>query len=51
MVCCGDRPEELEGEMRNLGVAEGHIRVFGRKHLADLAAHLAQWIQDQSKGA
>jgi hypothetical protein len=51
LVCCSDSPEKLEEEMRNIGVSEGHIRVFGRKHLADLATHLTKWIQDQSKGA
>jgi hypothetical protein len=51
LVCCSDKPEVLEHEMRRDVDPEGRIRVFGRKHLADLSTHLKQWIQDQSKGA
>lgn len=48
LVCCSDDPEGLEHEMRRDIDPEGRIRVFGRKHLADLATHLEQWIQSQS---
>ncbi|ASV77027.1 hypothetical protein THTE_4426 [Thermogutta terrifontis] len=28
---------------------EGRIRVFGRKHLANLTEHLREWILSQSR--
>lgn len=48
LVCCSNDPDGLEHEMRRDVDPEGRIRVFGRKHLADLATHLKQWIQSQS---
>jgi hypothetical protein len=51
LVCCSKNPETLEQETRRDVDPEGRIHVFGCDHLADLAAHLKQWIQKQSKGA
>jgi len=48
LVCCSDNPEKLEQEMRRDVDPEGRIRVFGRKHFTDLAAHLEEWIRSQS---
>lgn len=48
LVCCGDDPEGLEQEMQRDVDPEGRIRVFGRKHLAELGEHMKQWIQSQS---
>jgi len=48
LVCCGDDPEGLEYEMRRDVDPEGRIRVFGRKHLAELGEHMKQWIRSQS---
>ncbi len=48
LVCCSNDPDAVEHEMRRDIDPEGRIRVFGRKHLADLATHVAQWIQSQS---
>lgn len=48
LVCCSADPDRLEHEMRRDVDTEGRIRVFGRKHLADLATHLSEWIQSQS---
>ena len=48
LVCCSNDPEGLEHEMRRDVDPEGRIRVFGRRHLADLATHLTQWIRSQS---
>jgi len=50
LVCCSNDPEGLEHEMRRDVDPEGRIRVFGRKHLAGLVKHLAEWIQNQNKG-
>jgi hypothetical protein len=49
LVCCSNDPEGLEHEMRRDVDPEGRIRVFGRKHLEDLAVHVKQWIQLQSR--
>ncbi len=48
LVCCSEDPEGLEHEMRRDVDPEGRIRVFGRKHLADLTMHIKSWIQSQS---
>ncbi len=48
LVCCSNDPDGLEREMQRDVDPEGRIRVFGRTHLAGLAAHLTQWIQSQS---
>lgn len=47
LVCCSDDPEGLEHEMRRDVDPGGRIRVFGRKHLADLTTHLKEWILSQ----
>jgi hypothetical protein len=48
LVCCSNDPEGLEHEMRRDVDPEGRIRVFGRKHLADLKVHIESWIRSQS---
>ncbi|GBC77426.1 hypothetical protein HRbin08_00904 [bacterium HR08] len=48
LVCCSDDPDGLEHEMRRDVDPEGRIRVFGRKHLANLTEHLREWIRTQS---
>ncbi|MCL4424055.1 MAG: hypothetical protein M1553_01050 [Firmicutes bacterium] len=51
LVCCSDDPERLEREMSrdvDVDLEQGTLRVFGRKHLADLPAHLAEWVKSQS---
>lgn len=48
LVCCSNDPDWLEHEMRRDVDPAGRIRVFGRMHLADLAAHIEQWIKSQS---
>ncbi len=47
LVCCSDNPEKIEKEMRRDITGEGSIRVFGRRHLADLNTHIKNWIQSQ----
>jgi hypothetical protein len=47
LVCCSDDPEGLEDEMRLDVDPEKRIRVFGRKHLANLDKHLEEWIRSQ----
>lgn len=43
LVCAADDPTGLEAEMRR--DLSPHIKVFGRKHLANLATEFACWIQ------
>jgi hypothetical protein len=50
LVCCSNKPEEIEQEMRRDVDPEGRIRVFGQPHLSDIGTHLANWIREQSKG-
>lgn len=47
LVCCSNDPEGLEHEMRRDVDPEGRIRVFGRKHLANLDKYLEEWIRSQ----
>jgi hypothetical protein len=49
LVCCSNDPEGLEHEMQRDVDPEGRIRVFGRKHLTNLAMHLEDCIRSQSK--
>lgn len=51
LVCCSNDPDGLEHDMRRDVDPEGRIRVFGRKHLADLATRITQWIRTQSREA
>ncbi|MDK2882197.1 MAG: hypothetical protein PWP58_533 [Bacillota bacterium] len=48
LVCCAEDPAGLEQEIRRDFDREGRVRVFGRKHLADLAFHIEDWIKSQS---
>jgi len=48
LVCCAEDPRGLEDEIRRDFDDEGRVRVFGRKHLADLAIHIKDWIKSQS---
>lgn len=50
LVCCAEDPKLIEKEIEKDFNIEGRIRVFGRKHLADLASHLEDWIREQSGG-
>ncbi len=47
LVCCSENPKSIEDDMRRDVAAEGSIRVFGRRHLADLNTHIRDWIQSQ----
>jgi len=49
LVCSADDPTGLEAEMRR--DLSPHIKVFGRKHLANLATEFARWIQSESSPA
>jgi len=51
LVCSADDPGRLERQLQSDFVdTSRQIRVFGRPHLADLAEHVAAWIQDSSAG-
>jgi hypothetical protein len=45
LVCSADDPTGLEAEMRR--DLSPHIKVFGRKHLENLADAFAQWIKPE----
>lgn len=47
LVSCSDDPDRLEQEMRRDVDPEGRIKVFGRKHFADLSTHIREWIKSQ----
>lgn len=51
LVCCTtqETADELEAEMRRDISPEGRIRVFGHKHLVNLAENIADWVRKQSK--
>ncbi len=44
LVCMADNPENLEREISRSWDVEGKVRVFGRKHLANLHDHLTSWF-------
>lgn len=48
LVCCYGDPQGLEREIKRDVDPEGRIRVLGIPHLADLKAHIREWIRTQS---
>lgn len=44
LVCCADDPDGLQAEMRR-DLEAPQIRVFGRRHLFNLATEFARWIE------
>jgi hypothetical protein len=46
LVCCADDPDGLQAEMHR-DLETPHIRVFGRRHLSEMAAEFARWIQPE----
>ena len=47
LVCYFEDPQGLEVEMSQTMDLEGRIKVFGRKHLAELREHIKEWINSQ----
>lgn len=47
LVCCSENPDGIAAEVETLLRQGPRIRVFGRKHLPNLAGHLEQWINSQ----
>lgn len=45
LVCSANDPDGLQAEMRR--DLAPHIRVFGRRHLANLATEFARWLQPE----
>jgi len=48
LICCSDRPENLEVQVNETWFQDeraNQVRVFGRKHLPDLALHLREWFE------
>lgn len=48
LVCCSEKPQEIEREARQDVDTEGRIKVFGLQDLPDLANKLKAWIKEQS---
>lgn len=48
LVCCAEKPYELELEMYRTLDTEGRIKVFGQEHLDDLTEYIQTWIKEQS---
>lgn len=48
LVCLYDDPDGLRAEMRRDVDPEGHIQVFGYKHLSKIDEHIAHWIERES---
>lgn len=51
LVCCSDRPEQIEIHINEgwfQGERANQVRVFGRKHLPDLAFHLREWFESSN---
>ncbi|MFY9224925.1 MAG: hypothetical protein WAQ98_19790 [Blastocatellia bacterium] len=48
LVCCSEKPQEIEREVRQDVDTEGRIKVFGLQDLPDLANKLKMWIKEQS---
>lgn len=49
LVSTSGDPQSLEEEMERDINAEGHIKVFGQQHLANLKAEIGCWIKEQSR--
>lgn len=49
LVCCAEKPHELEQEMYHALDAEGRIKVFGQQQLANLTEEIQAWVEEQSK--
>lgn len=52
LICCSDRPEALEIEVHETwfqGERANRVRVFGRKHLPNLALHLRDWFESANE--
>lgn len=47
LVCCAEDPKGLEKEMAQGMAHKERIKVFGRRHLADLGDCVEQWIESQ----
>ncbi len=47
LVCPYKDPDELQSELRQQIDFHEQLKVFGASHLADLEAHLSQWIEEQ----
>ena len=44
LVCCWDKPQEVQSELESEFDLKGKIKVFGRNDLKDLASALSHWI-------
>jgi hypothetical protein len=44
LICCSDQPETVEREAESDFQRKGTIRVFGRRHLPNLAIEMTKWL-------
>jgi hypothetical protein len=44
LICCSDQPETIEREAESDFQRKGTIRVFGRRHLPNLAIEMTKWL-------
>ncbi|MEP7338651.1 MAG: DUF1887 family CARF protein [Acidobacteriota bacterium] len=49
LVSTSPDPKSLQDELERDINSEGHIKVFGQKHLSNLKPLLGQWIKEQSR--
>lgn len=48
LVCLHNNPGVIESEMKQHGLRDRHVKVFGRNHFADLKGGIENWIKTQS---
>jgi len=53
LVCCyydkknnDDDPQKIEDELARFGTSDPKVKVFGRKHLANIGDEIANWVDD-----
>lgn len=51
LICCHDRPDEIQDEIKRFGLKDTKIKVFGREDLADIGNQIAAWVDDVEREA
>lgn len=51
LVSCVENPKVIQDEVEKAWDAEGRIRVFGRRHIQNLATYLQNWFETANKEA
>ena len=50
LVCCSNKPGEVQNDMQQTLGNDGRIRVFGQQDLPNIGQRLKNWILEQSNG-